>query len=60
MDYYKKITRLQRSDKHVLHNYETDFYEFSPELIKKNTHESDSFSENKDSQSCFVSHKISL
>ncbi len=60
MDYYKKITRLQRSDKHVLHNYETDFYEFSPESIKDNTTTVDSLREDKDTESCFVSRKISL
>lgn len=60
MDYYKKITRLQGNDKHVLHNYKAEFYEFSPELIKEKTTIVDSLIDTKEKPSYFVRRKISL
>lgn len=35
MEFYGKITSLHRSDIYVLHTYQSDFYEYSPESISE-------------------------
>lgn len=35
MGFYGKATSLHKSDKHVLHTYNSCFYEYSPESISK-------------------------
>lgn len=42
MEFYSRITSLHKSDRHVLHTYESGFYEYSPESIsEKNPREAE-------------------
>ena len=63
MESYNKITRLHKCDKHVLHKYGAEFFEFSPESITgKSPKESDilSLSGRKNTTAYVINSKLSL
>lgn len=63
MESYNKITRLHKYDKHVLHKYEAEFLEFSPEsIIRVTPKDPDIISLNdlKNTAAYEIRHRISL